>query len=311
MPTQILVPFDGDGAGAAGLTWGQRNIWIPIRRHHTSLAIGGTCPLPAGVTVDDVAAQLRLLVSRHQSLRTRVEFDLAADRRARQVLAASGEIPLEVVDGGQADDGPARAAESSAVAFARAVGASPVLAQVLLSNRFRPGLADSISPVVQPGLVAIDVAGVTFDEVVTRAWHATVQASMHSYYDPYALAELNDAMLAERGEEVEIRCFLNDRRMQSLPEGTEPAPSAGQLHAALGRSTLRWDEPTDQSDEPFMASIEDVPGTVACTVSFDTHYISPARVEAFLREMEAALVSAAFDPAARTGIAPAPPAVRQ
>lgn len=464
MSERILVPFEGDGAGVAELSWGQRNIWIPIRRHRTSLPIGGVCPLPAGVTTGDVAAELRLLVGRHQALRTRVEFDPAADRHARQVLSPSGEIPLEIVDSGTAGHDPVRAAETVrqryeetefdyphewpvrwavithqdvpthlvsmichlsidgfgviamltdlqrrggdrigltarftapagdgtaqgaqralgpleqarwqsspagqrvsgralrywerlmsgvparrfgdgadprqprhgvatldspaaflatqsvasrlglssatvlfaayAVAFARATGSNPVLAQILLSNRFRPGLGDTVSPVTQPGLVLVDVADATFDEVASDAWRATVKSSMHAYYDPYGQQALIDAMSERRGEPMEVRCLFNDRRLQAVAEKIGPPPSRDQLAEALGRTEVGW-EPTDQPDEPFMVNIEDVPGSIACTVKFDTHYISPVRVETFLHEMEAILVSAAFDPAAPTGV---------
>lgn len=470
MSGQILVPFEGAGAGVAGLSWGQRNIWIPIRRHHTSIPIGGALPLAAGVTISDVAAQLQLLVSRHQALRTRVDFDPAADRQARQVLSPSGEIPVEIVDSGIAGHDPAQAAEAVtrryletefgysnewpvrsavithqdapsylvllichlsvdvfavnamlidllrrgedriglaagagarmrapsatgpgdrgtqpleqarwqaspagrrvsdrallhwerlmssvpagrftggadpreprfwtvtsesraaylaaraiasrlqlrtapvllaayAVALARATGSNPVLAQVMLSNRLRPGLADTVSCVTQPGLTVIDVADATFDQVVRGAYRATVAASMHSYYDPYGQQALIDAMTERRGEQMDVHCFLNDRRMQIEREVIGPPPAPDQLAEALTRTTLDWLEPTDRSGEPFMTNIENAPDTIAWTVSFDTHYLSPSRVETLLREMEAILVGAAFDPAAPTGIRAVP-----
>jgi hypothetical protein len=442
------------------LSCGQRNIWIPIRRHHTSLALGGARKLPAGVSIDDVAAQLRILVSRHQGLRTRVEFDPAADRDARQVLSPSGEIGVEIVDSGIAGHDPAHAAEAVArryretefdyqkewplrcavithqdvpshlvcvfchmsidgfgmramlmdllrrgedrigmaahlaalsitspaasggnpgtppleqarwqaspdgqrvsdralqhwerlmssvparrvvdgadpreprhwiatsqsraaylaaraiadrltlrtttvlfaayaVAFARAIGSNPVLAQIMVSNRLRPGLADTVSPVTQPGLAIIDVADATFDHVVRAAWRATMTASRYSYYDPYGQQALIDAMTQRRGEQMEVRCFFNDRRVQIGPEAVGPPPAPDELADALARTTLGWD-PTGQPDEPFFVDVENVPDTIAWSVRFDTNYVSPGRVETFLREMESILVSAAFDPA--------------
>jgi hypothetical protein len=461
MSEQILVPFEGDGAGVGELSWGQRNIWIPIRRHHTSLPIGGARKLAAGVTIGDVAAQLRLLVSRHQALRTRVEFDPAADRHARQVLSSSGEIPVEIVDSGIAGHDPAQAAEAVrrryretefdypkewplrcavithqdapsylisvfchmsidgfgvaamlmdllrrgedrigmaahlaaqsiapratgrsdpgtppleqarwqaspagqqvsyralqhwerlmsgvparrvvdgadprkprywiatsqsraaylaaraiagrlqlrtttvllaayAVAFARAIGSNPVLVQVMLTNRLRPGLADTVSPVAQPGLAVIDVAGATFDQVVRDAWRATVTASRHSYYDPYGQQALIDAMTQRHGEQMEVRCYFNDRRGQIRSEAIGPPPAPDELDEALPLTTLGWKEPTDQPDEPFFVNVENVPDTIAWSVNVDTNYLSPGRVETFLHEMESILVSAAFDPA--------------
>lgn len=464
MSEQILVPFEGDGSGAGELSWGQRNIWIPIRRHHTSLPIGRARKLAAGVTIGDVAAQLGLLLSRHQALRTRVEFDPAADRDARQVLSSSGEIPVEIVDSAIAGHDPARAAEAVrrryretefdypkewplrcavithqgapsylvpvfchlsidgfgiaamlmdllargqdqigmaallaarstaapatgrgtlgmppleqarwqaspdgqrvsdralrhwdrlmssvparrvvdgadprkprhwtatsqsraaclaaraiagrlqlrtapvlfaayAVAFARAIGSNPVLVQIALSNRLRPGLAGTVSAVAQMGLAAIDVADATFDQVVRDAWRATMTASRYSYYDPYGQQALIDAMTERRGEQMEVRCFFNDHRAQIGPEAIGPPPAPDELAAALPLTTLDWEEPTDQSNEPFFVSVgnaENAPDTIVWSVSFDTNYVSPDRVETFLHEMESILVSAAFDPA--------------
>jgi condensation domain-containing protein len=460
MSEQILVPFEGDGAGVGELSWGQRNIWIPIRRHHSSLPLGRARKLAAGVTINDVAAQLRLLVSRHQALRTRVEFDPAADRNARQVLSSSGEIPVEIVDSGTAGHDPAQAAEAVrrryretefdypkewplrcavithqgapshlvsvfchlsvdgfgvnamlmdllrrgedrigmtahlavqdiaspatsrgnpgtppleqarwqespagqrvsdralqywerlmssvparrvvdgadpreprfriatsesraaylavraiagrlqlrtttvlfaayAVAFARAIGSNPVLTQIIISNRLRPGLANAVSTVGQPGLAVIDVADATFDQVVRDAWRATMTASRYSYYDPYGQQALIDAMTERRGEQMEVRCFFNDRRAQIGPEEIGPPSAPDEVTEALARTTLSW-KPTEQSDEPFFVDVENIPDTIAWSVRFDTNYVSPGRVETFLREMESTLVSAAFDPA--------------
>jgi Condensation domain len=468
MSEHILVPFEGEGAGVAELSWGQRNIWIPIRRHRTSLPVGGIRKLRAGVTISDVAAQLQLLASRHQALRTRVEFAPAADRHAWQVLSPSGEIPVEIVDSEIAGHDPEQAAEAVsrryretefdypnewplrcavithqgapshlvlvichlsvdglgvramlmdllrrgedrigltsdlaaqsiaslatsrgnpgtppleqalwqaspagqrvsdralrhwerlmssvparrvtdgadpreprywiataqsrashlaaraiagrlqlrttpvlfaayAVAFARAIGSNPVLAQVMLSNRLRPGLADTVSPVAQPGLAVIDVTGGAFDQVVRDAWRATVAASRHSYYDPYGQQALIDSMTERHGEQMEVRCFFNDRRGQIGLEAIGTPSTPDELAEALTRTTVGWKEPTDQPDEPFFVSVENVPGTIAWSVNFDTNYLSPARVEAFLREMEAILISAAFDPACVVPVVP-------
>lgn len=458
MSELILLPFEGAGAGVGELSWGQRNIWIPIRRHRTSLALGWARKLSAGVTIDDVTAQLGLLMSRHQALRTRIEFDPAADRDARQVLSQSGQIPVEIVDSGIAGDDPARAAEAVrrryiqtefdypqewplrcavithqdvprylvcvfchmsidgfgmralladllardedrigmaahltaqgfvpagrhdpgtppleqarwqaspagqrvsdralqhwerlmssvparrvvdgadpreprhwlatsrsraaylaaraiagrlsvrtttvlfaayAVAFARAIGSNPVLAQVMVSNRLRPGLAGTVSPVTQPGLAIINVAEASFDHVVRATWRATMAASRYSYYDPYGQQALIDAMTRRRGEQMEVRCFFNDTRVLIGSEAIGPPPAPDELAEALARTSLGW-EPNHQADEPFFVDVENVADTIAWSVRFDTGYVSSGRVEAFLHEMESILVSAAFDPA--------------
>jgi hypothetical protein len=101
-PTErVVVPFAGDGSGDEPLTWGQHELWLAMVRQKTWMPLGGPNPLPPGTVVEDVAAQLRYLVSRNQSMRTRLRRD--ADGALRQVVVSSGETWLEIVDAGDAD----------------------------------------------------------------------------------------------------------------------------------------------------------------------------------------------------------------
>src|ERR1043165_3641684 len=93
---QISVAFEGAGAGEAPLSWGQQDIWASMGRFVEQLPLGGVTPLPAGTTVEDVAGELRDLMSRYQVLRTRLRF--AEDGSPRQVVAAAGTTVLEVAD---------------------------------------------------------------------------------------------------------------------------------------------------------------------------------------------------------------------
>jgi hypothetical protein len=104
----VIVRFEGDGAGVAELTWGQHEIWCVMRDKSDSLPIGGVRALRPGQTVADVAAGLRFIMSRHQSLRTRLH--LVPDGLPKQVVHARGEIALEVVDAGDGDPAEVAAA---------------------------------------------------------------------------------------------------------------------------------------------------------------------------------------------------------
>jgi hypothetical protein len=105
---RVIVRFEGDGSGIGELSWGQQEIWYVMRDKNDSLPIGGVRALPAGQTVADVAAGLRFIMSRHQSLRTRLH--LVPGGLPRQEVHASGEIALEVVDAGDGDPAQAAAA---------------------------------------------------------------------------------------------------------------------------------------------------------------------------------------------------------
>lgn len=116
--TQVSVPFAGTPDPGAPLTWGQRALWIAIRRHGAAQAMFSLRRVVAAPrrTPLDVPAALRAvgaLVTRHGSLRTRVR---EVDGGLRQVVAASGEHPVLVVPMGEApaDDGAALAQQLAA-----------------------------------------------------------------------------------------------------------------------------------------------------------------------------------------------------
>jgi hypothetical protein len=93
---RVLISFTGEGAGVGELSWGQREIWQAMVHQRGSLAIGGRKPLPPGTTVEDVAEELRYLMTRYPSMRTRLRF--GPDGRPTQEVLAAGEIALEVFD---------------------------------------------------------------------------------------------------------------------------------------------------------------------------------------------------------------------
>lgn len=102
-PERIVVRFDGDGAGEGPLSWGQTENWRAILRQDSWLPLGGVQPLAPDSTVEGVADDLRYVLSRHPSLRTRLR--LADGAPPAQVVAGSGEITLEVYDAGDRDPG--------------------------------------------------------------------------------------------------------------------------------------------------------------------------------------------------------------
>jgi hypothetical protein len=103
---ELMVSFAGDGAGEGPLTWAQSDHWRGIVRSGQAATLSGAYPMPPGTTVAEVAGMLRFIMSRHQALRTRLRV---AGDQARQVCAASGEIPLLLLDAGPED--PAAVAE--------------------------------------------------------------------------------------------------------------------------------------------------------------------------------------------------------
>ncbi|NJP44582.1 condensation domain-containing protein [Actinacidiphila epipremni] len=190
-----------------------------------------------------------------------------------------------------------------AVAVVRLTGINPALIQVVVSNRFRPGLAEVSHPLSVNGLFMADVADASFDEVVDRTRRASAQCSKYAYYDPGRLEELRSRVHAERGEVVEITCLFNDRR---LALGVEPArrevPSEAELAAARAESELRWGEPFASYLDMLMIQVGAAQDTVELEVQVDTHHVSVGQVGELVRDMEALAVASASDPELPTGV---------
>ena len=435
-PDRIMVAFTGDGAGIDRLTWGQADHYAAMIRMKTWSPLGGVAPLDAGKTVADITEELRYLVSRFPSTRTKLRYD--ASGRPDQVVFGSGEIALEIFDADDADD-PAQVAEtirdrymeapfdfavdwpvrmaairhrgtlthevalichlsldaaggatmmtdmatrtaepltgmqpleqarwqqspsgrrqnegalrywegilrsidprrfpepaepaeprywagellspalslairtltqrtqidSSAivialysVALAQVTGISPVVFRPLVSNRFRPGLADVVCTAVQSGICSLDVAGLPFDDVVQQAGRSARTAYKYAYFDPQDVVDLISAVEHDRGTAIDIECFINDRR-QSVPlDGDDKVPSAGEVREALDRTTFGWNVAQESpAFEQVCVHIDDAGEAVLLTIQLDGARVSVRDGEAMVRAMETTAVRAAF-----------------
>jgi hypothetical protein len=435
---RIDVPFEGDGEGVEELTWSQFASW------HTRQAVmaiswtGGTMPLEAGTTVQDIATLLGFIMSRHQSLRTRLLPD--GDGPPKQQLSRAGRVTLEVypldgdpaalaariraqyeaagwdpatdwpvrmaaiadgdravylvalyvhmaIDGhgfealiadlanldratgrhlapvggiqplelARAQRGPAarRQHESSlrywdrhlrtieprrfparepeperwweatfttpatglalavvaertkvhtgtvllaayAVMVARLSGQPVGAFRLVVSNRFRPRFAESVSNLALAGLAVIDTDAGTFDEVVARAWSSQLAAGVHAYYHPRDLWPLVERIGAERGTELDTLCYFNDRRRLAAQPPGGPLPAPGQIRAAAGRSHLRWGHRSNDFDATCYLHVDATPGGIELTWRVDTAAVSPAMLEACVRGIESLVVAAAL-----------------
>jgi hypothetical protein len=441
----VIVRFEGDGSGVAQLSWGQEEIWSVIREKGDSLPMGGVRTLPPGQTVADVVTGLSYIMSRHQSLRTRLDFD--PDGQTRQVVHASGEISLEVVDAGEDDPGMVAAAVAAeykarqfdlehewplrmavithrgaathiaemichlaldafglaalhddldhrddrtgpvtaiqpmeqarkqrgpggrraneaslryferlaasvpdrqfspstdprqprfwqvtlespagyravtmlaaqhglstspvllaafAVALSRLTSNQRVALHLVVSNRFRPGFAGSVSPVAQSCLGVIEVAGAPFEEVIRRAWQSALGAYKHAYFDPAAKSEACERLAAERGADLDWNVFFNDRRVLSREladatsdDGDDAPGGPAPLRDELTRTTLTWGERNDMPEQKVFLNIcdTDTPGTLCVELWADTHFVCPADMARLLRDIESVLVGAAL-----------------
>jgi hypothetical protein len=182
-----------------------------------------------------------------------------------------------------------------AIALA-SISASPrVTVDIVVSNRFRRGLADSVSPLMQTALGVIETDG-PFEEVARRAWQSQIGAYKHAYNDPAKGSELFGRLVAERGAPDWWSVVFNDRRVLSreAADAIPAADGAPSLRDELTRSTLTWGDRSDVPQQKVFMGICDVPDTLCCEMWADTHFVSPADMEGLLRRIETVIVDAAL-----------------
>jgi hypothetical protein len=182
-----------------------------------------------------------------------------------------------------------------ALASSNSLGVNPVVTRSVVSNRFRAGLSDVVCPLAQTGLCVMDVAHLSFDEALPIVQRASMMAYKHAYYDPAQLDELIAKIADERGQDIDVYSFFNDRRdsTQRAPALDEP-PTLDELHAALPSSEFSWTLARDDPFEPLFVHLDDARETTHITVHTDTGYLSLARAEALITEMETVTVKAAY-----------------
>jgi hypothetical protein len=165
-----------------------------------------------------------------------------------------------------------------------------------------------VSQVAQHGICVVDVAHASFDEVVARAQKAATSASFNAYYDPVACDRLIEQTAARWGQPLDLYWWVNDLRGMVKPaDGNGGMPTEAELTQALPHTKLYWNHQmpiahgtlylfVDSQPERvrWQQPVEELP-TVYLKVWADTQHFALDQVEAFVREMEAVVIAAAFD----------------
>lgn len=199
------------------------------------------------------------------------------------------------------DDSPALLA-AFLVAAARSVGVHSLLTLMLVSNRFRPGYADSVSALIKVTPFLLDVADRTVGEVVALTAGKALNAYKNAYYDAYEQDEVIARVERERGVSFDLSCYYNDRRQRDrVHAGVEP-PTGEQICAALADSDLSWRQEVAIPRAKLYLCLDDPPGAVELVLSADARYFSRADMEALALAIEKVAVQAAIEPDLPTGI---------
>jgi hypothetical protein len=178
---------------------------------------------------------------------------------------------------------------------ARRAGYPELVFPVSSSNRFEPHLVNYVGPLAQSTIVAIQIAGRSFDELAGQAWTAVMQASRHGRYDMAKLAALAELAEHERG----LRMNYEDPWFNSLVPESWSGLTAGvgfqaeAIDGALARTELRW-RPLPVSALPTRFRLNQVDGCLRLDMwSGDAGLVPRAELESVLRAVERLLVAAA------------------
>jgi hypothetical protein len=205
---------------------------------------------------------------------------------------------------------PASAALSAvyAVALGRLLGRGDIWTMMLVSNRFRPGLAGTVGLIVQSSPFQIDVAGVSLATAVARARGTMLHTYKNAYYDGRHRDQVLDRVQRERGVLIDTGCYFNDRRVERPPDGLPPAGD-DRLRAALAESA--WvPEPGRPPRNVLQVNVLDAPvadkgrpaDALDLLITWDTRYFELAEIQRLATGIESVAVQAAISPDAPTGI---------
>lgn len=179
-----------------------------------------------------------------------------------------------------------------AVALTRVTSVNPVVIRPLVGNRFRSGLSDVVCSAAQSGLCVLDVADTPFEEVLRRVQRATMTAYKHAYHNPFDLEELVDRVSRERGADIEIACFFNNRRGETPARAAAPSMPQ-QVREALAHSAFRWTATAQSPMRRTFARVQrDVGDAMQLSLLMDSTVLSLDDGEAWLRGTEAVAIEA-------------------
>ncbi|WP_395297370.1 condensation domain-containing protein [Kitasatospora hibisci] len=156
---------------------------------------------------------------------------------------------VDLVAAGHRASGSSVLLAAVAAMTARLSGSPDAVLQVVVNNRFLPGLAHAVSVVAGDGLLHLPDVGDEFGALVRRTHAAAIATYRHAYFDKRLLDEEIARLTAEHGPLADRSCIVNDTRdlLPVVPADGGAAPGAAECAAggetlaeALARTTLDW-----------------------------------------------------------------------
>ncbi|GAA3123798.1 hypothetical protein [Streptosporangium carneum] len=161
----------------------------------------------------------------------------------------------------------------------------------IVGNRFREDAAHTVTTLSQEGLFVLDLRHGGFTEVLRAAKSAALRAYRSAYHDPGDRDRLVERVSRERGTRIHPYCCFNDMRFVDRVDASHDEAT---VRRAMGSTTLTWPLSQDQLNCRFCLHVTGEPGGLGVSLTADTHYMSRAAMERYLRDLESLLVDAAF-----------------
>ncbi|MGI5186000.1 condensation domain-containing protein [Dactylosporangium sp. CA-152071] len=180
---------------------------------------------------------------------------------------------------------------AAAASATRITGVDEAVFQVVVNNRFLPGMADGVTTIAQEGLFHLTGTRVAFPDLVRRTFGAAMSAQRHAYYDKLAL----DRDVAALDSTCDHSCFVNDQR-GLMPALGFAAPAPAPLREALTRTTLTWPvEHEPRRGVSFALDAQDAPGALELAMTADSALMPRDDMTTFLYGIEELIVTQALD----------------
>ncbi|WP_075264121.1 condensation domain-containing protein [Streptomyces sp. Tue 6075] len=171
---------------------------------------------------------------------------------------------------------------AACAAVAASARRSDCVLQVMVNNRFVPGLADLVAPVALEGVLYVPDCREPFDDLVRSVWKASVNTYRFAYYDKDRLTEQSATVPA-----ADTTCWYNDRRGVAAATAAD-TPDGAAPPGGTARDGLTWSaQEGEQGGITFALHVLDAPGALDLSLTADTAAMPPSVMEELLRQMAA------------------------
>lgn len=174
----------------------------------------------------------------------------------------------------------------------RLSGSPDAMFQLVVNNRFVPGLANAVSTLAQEGLCHLPNADASFADIIRRTHRNTLTAYRAAYYDRRSLTGDIARITAETGAVADHSCFFNDTRSLLLVPAERPPDEP--LAKAAQRTTLRWPvEFEPRRDVTIALDLNDFHRSIELSMTADSALVPRADMERFLCGIEDLVIAEA------------------